>query len=72
MSRKHMIWMIIACTVPFLLIFSAPAFGIDSDTTLALFIIAMFAGHLFMMRSHSGHGQAGDDEQQEKGHQPHH
>ncbi len=46
--RKHIIWMVIGCTIPLLLIFFAPALGLSSSWALFLFIIAMFACHLLM------------------------
>ena len=54
---KHMIWMIIGCTIPLLLIFLAPALGLGGDWGLFIFIIAMFACHLFMMHGHHGHSK---------------
>ena len=59
MKRNHMFWMVIGCTVPLLLIFLAPAIGLGGNSSLFLFIVAMFAIHLFM----PGHGVHG-------GHQP--
>ena len=59
MNKKHLFWMIIGCTVPLLLIFFAPALGLSEGTGLFLFILAMFACHLFMPHGHGhGHGQA--------------
>lgn len=52
--NKHTIWMIIGCGLPLLLIFLAPALGINSNISLFIFIIAMFACHL-MMPHHGGH-----------------
>ncbi|MCJ8164210.1 hypothetical protein MKJ04_05100 [Pontibacter sp. E15-1] len=54
--KKHIIWMIIGCALPLLLIFLAPALGLGSDTSLFIFIVAMFACHLLMpMHQHGGH-----------------
>ncbi len=54
--KKHIIWMIIGCGLPLLLIFFAPALGISSSVSTFIFIIAMFACHLLMpMHHHSGH-----------------
>lgn len=54
--KKHIIWMIIGCIVPLLLIFLAPALGLGSDISLFIFILAMFAYHLLMpMHHHGGH-----------------
>lgn len=51
-----MIWMIIGCSIPLLLIFFAPALGLSSNWSLFIFIIAMFACHLLMPHN-EGHGQ---------------
>ena len=55
MKRNHMLWMIIGCLIPFLFIFLATLFGITGNWPLLLFIVAMFAIHLFMPM-HGGHG----------------
>lgn len=52
---KHIIWMIVGCTLPLLLIFFAPALGLSGNTSLFIFIILMFACHLFMPH-HGSHG----------------
>jgi hypothetical protein len=52
--KKHMIWMIIGCSLPLLLIFFAPALGLRSGASLFIFIIAMFACHLLMPMHHHG------------------
>lgn len=53
---KHMLWMIIGCGLPLLLIFLAPALGISNNVSIFIFIAAMFACHLFMpMHHHGGH-----------------
>jgi hypothetical protein len=46
--------MIIGCTLPLLLIFFAPALGLGSNTSLFVFILAMFACHLLMPMHHQG------------------
>lgn len=53
--KKNMIWMIIGCTVPLLLIFLAPALGISGNLSFLIFIAALFACHLFMPMHHGGH-----------------
>ncbi|MBK5272075.1 MAG: hypothetical protein JJE22_13775 [Bacteroidia bacterium] len=54
--KKHIIWMIIGCGLPLLLIFFAPALGIGSGTSLFIFVLAMFACHLLMpMNRHGVH-----------------
>ncbi len=50
--NKHTFWMIIGCTVPLLLIFLLPLFGITGNYTFLVFIVAMFACHLFMPMHH--------------------
>ena len=54
---KHAIWMIVGCTLPLFLIFLAPALGLGSNLSLFIFIIVMFACHLFMPMHHRGHNQ---------------
>ncbi|WP_242928446.1 hypothetical protein [Pontibacter vulgaris] len=53
--NKHILWMIIGCTLPLLLIFLAPALGLSGDVSLLIFVIAMFACHLLMPMHHGGH-----------------
>jgi hypothetical protein len=54
--KNHIIWMIIGCGLPLLLIFFAPALGLGFSTTLLIFFMAMFACHLLMpMLQHEGH-----------------
>ena len=67
--KKHILWMIIGCGLPLLLIFFAPALGISSSTSLFIFILAMFACHL-LMPMHGGHkhshGGSAHNDQEEK------
>lgn len=60
--KRHTLWMLVGCTVPLLFIFLLPILGVQSDVTLFVFIIAMFACHLMMI---GGHGK--DHEHKEKG-----
>jgi fatty acid desaturase len=53
---KHSLLMVLACAVPLLLIFVLPALGVSSNTSLFIFIIVFFVGHLFMITKMSGHG----------------
>ena len=62
---KHLFWMIIGCTVPLLLIFLLPLFGITGNYTFLIFIVAMFASHLMMPMHHGGHEQDGHKEHSE-------
>jgi hypothetical protein len=52
--NKHSFWMIIGCTVPLLLIFLLPLFGVTGNYTFLIFIVLMFGCHLMMMGMH-GH-----------------
>jgi hypothetical protein len=61
--KNHMIWMIIGCVVPVLLIFILPAFGVSSEVAFVILIVLMFGCH-FMMLGHHG----GGDDQNEKHH----
>jgi hypothetical protein len=54
---RHTILHILGCALPLLLIFALPILGISGEATIFVFIIAMFACHLLMMR---GHGHAHD------------
>ena len=53
--NKHTFWMIIGCTVPLLLIFLLPLFGITGNYSILIFIVAMFACHLLMPMHHGKH-----------------
>ncbi len=66
--KKHIIWMIIGCGLPLLLIFFAPALGISGNVSLFIFIIAMFACHLLMPMHHGGHGHGDDKTKDEQKH----
>ena len=63
--NKHLFWMIIGCTVPLLLIFLLPLFGITGNYTFLIFIVAMFACHLLMPMHHGGHEHNVDKENSE-------
>ena len=63
---KHIIWMIIGCTVPLLLIFLLPLFGITGNYTFLIFIVAMFACHLLMPMHHETHEHEGHKETTKK------
>lgn len=64
---SHAVKMLVGCLVPLLLIFLLPVFGVSSDATFVIFLVLMFACHLFMMSGHE-HGQGQDDV--EKGGRP--
>ena len=55
--NRHILWMLIGCTLPLLLIFFAPALGLGSTSSLFIFILAMFACHFLMPMHHGGHHQ---------------
>ncbi len=61
---KHIVWMIIGCSIPLLLIFFAPTLGLSNNWSLFIFIIAMFACHL-LMPHYGGHGQNNKNENSE-------
>jgi hypothetical protein len=63
--KKHVVWMIIGCGLPLLLIFFAPALGITGNTSLFIFILAMFAFHLLMPMGHGGHKHGSHENQSE-------
>lgn len=56
---------LIGCLVPLLLIFLLPYFGITEGLGVFLFIVLMFACHLFMHGG--GHGHDEHDNSQHKG-----
>ena len=62
--NKHTFWMIIGCTVPLLLIFLLPLFGITGNYTFLIFIVVMFACHL-LMPHHGAHKHDGHKEHSE-------
>ena len=50
---KHGILHILGCLIPIALIFILPALGMGNGVTFTVFIVLMFACHLFMMKGHS-------------------
>jgi hypothetical protein len=69
--KKHIIWMIIGCGFPLLLIFFAPAFGISSNLSLFIFIVAMFACHLLMPMHHGMHKDDNAETKKSQNHEYH-
>lgn len=60
--KKHIIWMLIGCIFPLLIIFSAPALGLSNNISLLIVVVAMFACHLMIpMHRHSGHKSKSDN-----------
>lgn len=64
-SMKHMLWMLIGCLLPFLLIFLFPVLGASPGVTTLLFFVLMLGCHLMML---GGHGLGGGDEHDEGEH----
>ncbi len=56
---SHTVKMLLGCLIPLLLIFLLPVLGVSGDTTSLVFLVLMFACHLFMMRGHD-HGHRHD------------
>jgi hypothetical protein len=52
---RQTIQMLAGCVLPLLLLFILPLLGISGGMTLFLVIVALFIGHLWMMRGHGGH-----------------
>ncbi|OSZ77133.1 hypothetical protein CAP36_12010 [Chitinophagaceae bacterium IBVUCB2] len=62
--KKHSIMMIIGCTVPLLLIFLLPLFGVSRNISIFIFIVLMFGCHFLMIGrhgSHNGHDNSNSD-----------
>ncbi len=64
--NKHGLWMIVGCTLPLLLIFLMPLFGISSRFSVPVFIVLMFSCHLFMMGKHGKHNHSGSHQYSNK------
>lgn len=48
--------MLLGCLLPLALLFVLPLFGIDEGILLLLFVVLMFACHIFMTHGeHAGH-----------------
>ncbi len=67
----HSLRMILGCLLPFLLIFVLPLFGVSEGVTLAVFMILMFACHLFMMAGHHGPQDHLDSHDEQRGQHEH-
>ena len=70
--KKHIFWMVIGCTLPLLLIFFAPALGLNSNLSTFIFIVAMFACHLLMPMHHHHHRQQEQKQNSEPSKNNHH
>lgn len=53
--NRHNIMMIIGCTLPLLLIFILPLFGISGNVSILIFILIMFGCHFMMLGRHGMH-----------------
>lgn len=61
---SHTVRMLLGCLLPFMLIFLLPLLGVGEGLTLLVFIVLMFACHLFMISGH--HGGQRHEERSEK------
>ena len=52
MNNKHMLFMVLACAIPMLIVFLAPVIGIKSNYTIIIGMMVCMAAHVFMMSSH--------------------
>lgn len=59
--------MLVGCLIPLLLVFFLPVLGVESDGALVVFLVLMFACHLFMM---GGHAHSHSATRPDKGEQP--
>ncbi len=68
--KSHTLWMILGCGIPILFIFLAPSFGISGGSSLFIFIVLMFAIHLFMPMHHHDkkNNEESNDSDDEKKH----
>jgi len=60
-NHNHGLWMMIGCILPLLLIFLLPVFGVKSNVSFLIFVVAMFACHFLMMGGHGGHDHQDKD-----------
>ncbi len=49
---NHTLRMLLGCVFPMILIFLLPLFGVGEGISLFVFLVLMFACHLFMMGGH--------------------
>ena len=66
---SHSLKMLVGCLVPLLLVFLLPVLGVDGDASFLVFLVLMFACHLFMMGGHP-HDHGHSDTRPGKGDQP--
>ena len=60
--NKHTIMMIAGCTLPLLLIFILPLFGVSRNISIFIFIVLMFGCHFLMMGKHVSHGSHSEND----------
>lgn len=61
---SHTLRMLLGCTLPLLLIFLLPLFGLGQGVALFVALLLMFACHLLMMGDHHrGHAHDGLDDE---------
>ncbi|HIH31825.1 TPA: hypothetical protein HA235_03895 [Candidatus Woesearchaeota archaeon] len=61
MKHNHLLWMILACAIPLLIVLLLPVFGIKSNYSIIIAMVSMIVMHLFMMRDHRHkHDEASD------------
>ena len=67
---KHTFSMIIGCTVPLLLIFLLPLFGVAGNYSFLIFIVAIFGCHL-LMPMHRGQHKEHSEITKKENHESH-
>jgi hypothetical protein len=58
--------MLLGCTLPLLLVFLLPLFGVSGNVGTFLFILLMFACHLMAMRGHGGAHHHAEDRRESR------
>ena len=64
--KKHAILMILGCTLPILLIFILPFFGVSGYVSIFIFLVLMFGCHFLMLGSHGSHNEDNTANQSKK------
>lgn len=52
MQNNHMLWMVLACAIPLLIVFLLSLVGIKNNYIVILAMVLMIVLHLFMMKDH--------------------
>ena len=60
-NHNHGLWMMLGCILPLFLIFLLPVFGVKSNISFLVFVVAMFSCHFFMMGKHGEHDHPDKD-----------